>query len=110
MAVSTFRQQQRLAGIWNENKDALFFSITPRQGQKEAYEAIEELIIGKKRLVLLIGESRSGKSWLGSGYINSRLIDEFTMDIEKSAKYMTFFELELALRTAQTLENSSSVL
>lgn len=100
---STFRQIQREAGIWKENKDAFFDSIDPREGQLKAYYAISDLLNGKRKLLILLGESRSGKSWLVSGYANTMLKKDFNESREISVKYMTFFELELALRTAQTL-------
>lgn len=103
MIPASFRQQQRMAGIWKENKDAFLSEMTPRVGQEDAFKAIGQLIDGSRRIVILIGESRSGKSWMGSGYISDRLKDEYDKDAEKSAKYMTFFDLELSLRSAQTL-------
>ena len=98
-----YRFTQRMAGIWNENKDAFLSQTEPRQGQEDAYKALTELAEGNRRMVILLGESRSGKSWLGSGYINDRLKKQYGEDKDKLATYMTFFDLELALRSAQTL-------
>lgn len=98
-----FRPLQKNAGIWDENKDAFLSEIEPRQGQWKAYKALVDVMENRKRLLLLLGESRAGKSWLLSGYINERLKDVYNGNNTRSVKYMTFFDMELRLRSAQTL-------
>lgn len=103
MIPASFRALQREAGIWAVNKDAFLDTIQPREGQKDAYYALADMVEHKRKIVVLIGESRSGKSWLGSGYISLMLKSEQEFAGEKPiAKYMTFFDLELMLRSAQT--------
>lgn len=100
---SSFRQLQREAGVWKENQDAFLEDITPRAGQEDAIEAIARLTEHEARIVILTGESRSGKTYLLSGYMNDILRDIWGTDKQiKTPKFMTFFELELALRAAQT--------
>lgn len=98
-----FRQMQREAGIWFENRDSFFDKTEPHKGQENAYFAISEMVERKKRLLVLTGESRSGKSWLTSGYINYELKTAYGTESKETSKYMTFFEMELALRSAMTL-------
>lgn len=100
---STFRETQRNAGIWKENRDAFFDEINPREGQLSAYYAITDVINGKKKLLVLLGASQVGKSYLVSGYVNMILKKDFNDNRESSARYMTFFDFELSLRSAQTL-------
>lgn len=100
-----FRKTQRLAGIWNDGKDSFLDEIEPRKGQEDALTAVREMAEGKRKLLVLVGESRSGKSHLLAGFANYKLRIEYNTDAQKTAKYMTFFEMELALRSAQTKGN-----
>lgn len=100
---SGFRPLQKEAGIWEENKDAFLSEIKPRQGQEKAYSSLMEMLEGNRRLLLISGESRAGKSWLLSGYINERLREVYAGINTRGVKYMTFFDMELRLRSAQTL-------
>lgn len=100
---SSFRALQREAGIWAVNKDAFLDTIQPWEGQEDAYDALADMVEHKRKIVVMLGESRSGKSWLGSGYINLMLKNEQVLAGEKPlARYMTFFDLELMLRSSQT--------
>lgn len=76
MIPASFRSLQREAGIWAVNKDAFLDTIQPREGQEDAYYALADMVEHKRKIVVLIGESRSGKSWLGSGYISLMLKSE----------------------------------
>ena len=98
-----FRETQKEAGIWKEHRDVFFDELNPRDGQLKGYYAITDILNGKRKLVILIGESRAGKSFLVSGYANTLLQKDFNENRGISIKYMTFFDLELALRSAQTL-------
>ena len=100
---SGFRTMQIQCGIWRENLDAFLADITPREGQEDAYSAMADLMEHKSRIVILTGESRSGKSFLLSGYINDCIRERWgTEGQDNQPKYMTFFDMELALRAAQT--------
>lgn len=103
MIPAGFRPLQKNAGIWDENKDAFLSETEPRHGQENAYQALVDVMENRKRLLLLLGESRAGKSWLLSGYINERLKDVYNGNNTRGVKYMTFFDMELRLRSAQTL-------
>ena len=98
-----FRVIQGQCGIWKENRDAFLSDITARKGQEDAYSAMADLMEHKSRIIILTGESRSGKSFLISGYINDCIRARWgTEGQDNMPKYMTFFELELSLRAAQT--------
>ena len=100
---SGFRQCQQIAGIWAVNREAFFDELTPREGQERAFEAVGKLLDKKLKMVFLVGESRSGKSWFCSAYVNHLLKDQYNRGVTTTVKYMTFFDFELALRSAQTL-------
>lgn len=102
---------KRACGMWEENIEASVGTLEQREGQKEVIEALK----ARKKFVLIYGASRMGKSWLLSAFGNDRIAEvyeeqglEYEMDNEaiKKAKkaviYMTFFDFELMLRTAQT--------
>ena len=100
---SGFTTLQKQCGIWRENWDAFLGDITPREGQEDAYSAMADLMEHKSRIVILTGESRSGKSFLLSGYINECIRARWGSERQDNMpKYMTFFDMELALRAAQT--------
>lgn len=100
---SGFRTEQYQCGIWRENRDAFLGDITPREGQEDAYNALADLMEHKSRIVILTGESRSGKSFLISGYINDCIRERWGSEGQDTMpRYMTFFDMELSLRAAQT--------
>lgn len=98
-----FRTLQTIAGIWKEHRDVFLEEIEPRDGQANGLQAVKEMMEGRRRLLVLVGESRSGKSFLLSGFANSVMRRDYREGRDESVKYMTFFDFELALRTAQTL-------
>lgn len=102
MVDSGFRSTQRQAGIWKRDEDAFLSKTTPRAGQESGFKAMQELAERKLSLVILVGETDAGKSFLLSGYINDKLEKTHYNGQESTARYMTFFDLELALRSAQT--------
>lgn len=100
---SSFREMQRNAGIRRKHSDVFFDEINPRDGQLNAFYAITDIINSKRKILILVGESQIGKSYLLSGYADTMLKKDFNESREATVRYMTFFDLELALRTAQTL-------
>lgn len=102
MIPAGFRDIQRQCGVWKENYDAFLDEITPREGQDTAYRALSDVLEDKRLMVSLIGESRAGKSWLMNGCVNSRIKEAYFDNRSRLPKYMTFFELELELRSAMT--------
>lgn len=103
MIPSAFRGFQSDAGVWKDHNDVFLDGINPRDGQLDAFYAVADLLNGKRKLVLLLGASRTGKSFLLSGYANTLLKKDFNDNRICSVRYMTFFDMELSLRTAQTL-------
>ena len=97
-----FRHYQTEWGIWKENRDAFLEYTIPRVGQETAYEALTELKDKNEGTVVLVGESRAGKSWLVSAYMNTKIKEWYNNNTQCDARYMTFFEFELALRSAMT--------
>lgn len=109
-----FRTVQKVCGIWEENLEAGFHD-EKREKQERARGLVEQFFKREFRSLGLFGTTRTGKSWLLSGALNKRLksvYDEFGLsmysmdsDTEKKVlrlcRYMTFFEFELGLRTAQ---------
>ena len=95
-----FRHYQREWGIWKENRDAFLEYTIPRVGQESAYDALTELANKDEGTVVLVGESRAGKSWLVSAYMNTKMKEWYNTNVNREARYMTFFEFELALRSA----------
>lgn len=102
MVDSGFRSTQRQAGIWKRDEDSFLSKTTPRAGQESGFKAMQELAERELSLVILVGETDAGKSFLLSGYINDKLEKTHYNGQESTARYMTFFDLELALRSAQT--------
>lgn len=110
-----FKTAQKAVGIWEENYTADFDTMQERPGQKLALETVMELLHGDYRTVGLLGASRTGKSWICSAAVNHEILQpykdggmglfpingEMIGILRSHALYMTFFEFELKLRTAQ---------
>lgn len=105
-----FENYQRACGIWEENLPARIETLEKRENQKEAVKALWE----NNRVVVLLGASEQGKSYLLSARANEILYrnwyqkayeeyaisNEIVKEGKRLVSYMTFFDYELALRTA----------
>lgn len=107
----TIKGAKKYCGIWNENLEASLVTMEKRDYQQKAVELVEY----GDRFLAVCGASRVGKSWILSAYANDLIELHFNSenfeawmddDIKKRLRtvvqYMTFFEFELKLRTAQT--------
>ena len=107
-----FENYQKACGIWEENIPARFEKLEPRKYQEDAIKALLE----NNRIVILSGESGVGKSYLLSAKANELLYrrwyqnaleqyslsSQFVEEAKEDVIYTTFFDFELALRTAMT--------